>query len=137
MAKEAVCRFRCTEEELEIIRGAAEVEGMNMSEYVISLVKADTDGCKFVDVDAVVYKNTLPRTERRRIHMGKALIDEYGRGSRKAYERISKRAHSLLEDLLHAGSYMDIEVNGQTVDYPNAMSDYAIFDKTLWKSREK
>lgn len=137
MAKEAVCRFRCTEEELEIIRGAAEVEGMNMSEYVISLVKADTDGCKFVDVDAVVYKNTNPRTERRRVHMGKALVDEYGRGSRKAYARISKRANSLLKDLLHAGSYMDIEVNGQTVDYPNAMSDYAIFDKTLWESRKK
>lgn len=137
MAKETICRFRCTEEERELVRGAAEAAGMNMTEYLFSLVKADTDGCKFVDVDAVVYRGTNPRTEHRRVHMGKALIDEYGRGSRKAYERISRKAHDLLKDLLHAGSYMAIEVNGQTVDYPNAMSDYAIFDKTLWESRKK
>lgn len=137
MAKEIICRFRCTEEEREIVRGAAEAAGMNMTEYLFSLVKADTDGCKFVDVDAVVYKNTNPRTERRRLYMGKALIDEYGRGSRKAYARISKKAHSLLGDQLTAGNYMDLEVNGQTVDYPNAMSDYAIFDKILWESRKK
>lgn len=138
MAKETICRFRCTEEEREIIRAAAETEGMNMSKYLLALVKADIDGCKFAEVDAVVYGNAAPRIERRRIHVGQVLIDEYGRGSKKAYERMSKSAYAQLEKLVSsAGNYMDLEVNGQTVDYPNAMSDYVIFDKTLWESRKK
>lgn len=129
--KDTYIRLRCSEEEKVLIQGMAEQSGMNMSEYILDLVRADKKWYHEVEVFIVVKGPNKNRdvVEKFRQSLGTILVDDQNRASvYTTYKRLAKKAYELTGELTKRPShYSYFEVNGEEVKSPSPFSDWAIF----------
>ena len=134
--KDAYIRIRCSEQDKLVIQAMAEQSGMNMSEYLLSLVNNDKQYYHEVEVFAVVKGINKAKTEiveKGRKSLGHVLVDNYNRASahttyKKLYAEAFEAFGALAKQPQH---YFYLEVDGEKVAPPSSFSDWVVLGKKL------
>lgn len=116
--KESYIRFRCTETQKEMAKTLAEANDMNMSEYVVSLIEADSNFYTEKEIFGVLVK----KNKVEKISFGYVLVDNDGRMRSSKFKKL---LNECMEHFRPGNSqYCYLECDGNEIKFPSAFSDY-------------
>lgn len=136
--KDCYLKVRCTEQEKRKIKCIAEQQGMNMSEYILSLVKSDETYYHEVEVFAVVkeisiyigFNKKVQYIEKARESLGHIYVDEYNRASVDLYSTLYERGKKLFGNLSNRPNHdLYLECQGEKVSVKNCFAEWVVFGK--------
>lgn len=130
--KDCYLKVRCTEQEKRKIKCIAEMQGMSMSEYILSLVKSDETYYHEVEVFVVVkgINKNVQYIEKGRESLGYIFVDEYNRASVDLYSTLYERGKKLFGNLSNRPNHhLYLECQGEKVSVKNCFTEWVVFGK--------